>query len=169
MQEFFEWIWDALLLHNFPHQTWVMTKYISIFTETDRIWQQPATNYKTWVSEVIMAFLCHRQMVALFRVFGLLHTKRSLIAWVVVIPKEGWVWQRLFRFFLESQCHTTCFHHSFGMITTQDIRDLFAWCRPLLFGIFIQRMHMHSRPFSIQFEHESWTQGNRHRNNSIIF
>ncbi len=85
-----------------------------------------------------------------------LYAKRSLMSWVVVIPKEGWtgnpsilllVWHRLFKkkilifflkfiysihffFFLKSRCHTKRrmlpVHPSFGMTMTQDIRDLFV-------------------------------------------
>ena len=52
-----------------------------------------------------------------FRIFsfGLCFVKRSLMSWVVVMPKEGWT-----------------VHPSFGMTTTQDIRDLFAKCCPFL-------------------------------------
>ncbi len=49
--------------------------------------------------------------------FGLHHTKRSLIAWVVVIPKEGGM-------------HRLSADSSFGMTTIQDFRDLFPGLRP---------------------------------------
>ncbi len=66
--------------------------------------------------------------------FGRRYTKRSLMPWVVVIPKEGrarlpspallLVQHRLFRFFFFARL-------SFGMTMTQDIRDLFAWRCPI--------------------------------------
>ncbi len=76
---------------------------------------------------------------------GWRYAKRSLMPWVVVIPKEGracitllLVWHRLFqkkKFFLQknlnSRCHTKRragaaprARPSFGMTTTQGIRDL---------------------------------------------
>ncbi len=88
------------------------------------------------------------------------HAKRTLMSWVIVLPKEGWacvaapifllVWHRLFgiqniskknnkkkKKNSESRCHTkrrvgaaTRAHPSFGMTTAQDIRDLFVWRSP---------------------------------------
>ena len=67
------------------------------------------------------------------------HSKRSLMAWVVVIPKEGWahvLWHRLFRFFLGGGQTFLYFFINFftkksvsnvRMTTTQAIRELFAW------------------------------------------
>ena len=76
-----------------------------------------------------------------------LQQKRSLMAWVDVIPKEGWaLWPSrsffwydtdflgFFSFFFSVTCHTkrgagaaSHAHPSFGMTRTQAIRDLLAW------------------------------------------
>ena len=86
------------------------------------------------------------------RSLWLSHAKRSMIAWVFVIPKEGW-WLRLpffwyhtdflifvlffnffgfsFLFFWNYFPSKSRRHPSFGMTVTQAIRDLFARCCPL--------------------------------------
>ena len=100
------------------------------------------------------------------KVNGQRQVKRSLMFWVVVIPKEGrraeprppffWYdtdfleffgkvwkcvsWLYIYILFLKSRCHTKrkagaapCARPSFGVTTTHDIRDLFAWRRPNYF------------------------------------
>ncbi len=52
------------------------------------------------------------------------------MSWVVVIPKEGWTGPKKKKKKLNIRCHTKRripVHLFFGMTTTQDIRDLFAY------------------------------------------
>ncbi len=50
--------------------------------------------------------------------------------WVSYQKKDGRAWPSFFwydnNFFFKSRCHTMHAHPSFGMTTTQDIKDLFA-------------------------------------------
>ena len=109
---------------------------------------------------------CHLWIV-IYVLRNVAQWSRSLMSWVVVIPKEGWTGTRpsifwydtdfldfflknffleIFLFFFKFFCKSVSYQKKDGrgMTTTQDIGDLFAWRSP------IQQTFIKSMPHSPQ-------------------
>ncbi len=101
--------------------------------------------YTTWCKRNLFQMCTGRwSFLTAYNNMGSVTQKRSLMAWVIVIPKEGWV-RVTFREYnlwcqqsqiLKSQCHTK--RRMGAAMHTQANRDLFACQSPYIVAVSIQ-------------------------------